>query len=93
MHSKWLTTEIAFILTCLACSATIAIAVDDCDELTQYLCSDGKTCISKRYVCNNVTDCPDRDDETDCGKRNFKCFQLLFEQANVLSLFRHEALP
>lgn len=39
-----------------------------CPDPTDFQCRDGKTCIKQRYVCNNVTDCPDKDDEMDCGE-------------------------
>lgn len=71
MRSKWKATQITFILMVLAGLASITFAADDCDSSTKYLCGDGTTCIAKSYVCNNVTDCPGRDDETDCGKKTF----------------------
>ena len=46
----------------------LSFGPDDCPSSTSYLCRDGSQCIDKAYLCNNITDCPDRDDETDCGK-------------------------
>lgn len=60
-----------FLCACLASSVLVASAAADgidCPSSTSYLCQDGKTCIDKQYLCNHVMDCPDRDDETDCGK-------------------------
>lgn len=54
-------------LLCLFAFSETSFASEDCKS-PSYLCRDGITCIDKSYVCNNVTDCPNRDDETDCGK-------------------------
>lgn len=50
-------------------ASTTAADGDDCPSSTSYLCQDGKKCIDKQYLCNHIMDCPDRDDETDCGKK------------------------
>lgn len=51
-------------------SLLITSHADDvgCDVKTNYLCGDTKTCVPKSYLCNNHSDCPDNDDEVDCGK-------------------------
>lgn len=41
---------------------------DNCPRTTHYQCDDGVKCIVKSYLCNNVKDCPDNDDEIDCGE-------------------------
>lgn len=41
---------------------------ENCPRTTHYLCQGGTKCIVKAYVCNNLSDCPQQDDETDCGE-------------------------
>jgi hypothetical protein len=42
------------------------IAFNDCAK-DQFQCLSG-ACISKSYVCNGIFDCPNYDDEKNCGK-------------------------
>lgn len=74
MWRKVRTKEIAFILLGLI-GLTIAddtlYTEENCPSSTSYLCKGGTKCIVKAYICNQQTDCPERDDETDCGKKRF----------------------
>jgi hypothetical protein len=73
MTSRWKIKNFAFVVAFIACFFLVIVADDqsfsdnNCPESTHFQCRDGKTCIKQKYVCNNETDCPDKDDESDCG--------------------------
>lgn len=95
MRLKWKATETTFISMVLAYMAPMAFTAElivvnaDCDSATNFLCNDGKTCITKLYVCNGVPDCPDRGDETECGKSSWLFSSLMI---NFYLTFRHEEM-
>lgn len=68
MRSKWKSTLLVITLSILAVNLIVQADEDDCPSKTNYRCNDGLKCIPKSYICNHNSDCPDRDDEQDCGK-------------------------
>lgn len=68
MRSIWKSTILVLTLSVLAVNFIVLADDDDCPSKTNYRCSDGIKCIPKSYICNHENDCPDRDDEQNCGK-------------------------
>lgn len=76
MSSRWkITASVCLVLFWTSLKVTTR-ADNDCDFTKSYMCADGKTCVPKMYLCNNNTDCPGGDDETDCGKLTVTQFSL-----------------
>lgn len=41
-----------------------------CRKPKWFMCSDNRTCIPSTFVCNDIENCPDGDDELNCEGRN-----------------------
>lgn len=72
MWSRRKNSEVGLVVLLVSLLFVMSLAEDPdfCQSDSEYLCRDGKKCIVKEYLCNNFNDCPDKDDETNCGKWN-----------------------
>lgn len=87
MLPKWMEPASGFLFVLLFCLIAGSIAGDQifsddsCPSSTHYQCHDRLKCIPKAYLCNANIDCPDGDDEVECGKlggSKIKFFHNLF---------------
>ena len=46
----------------------------------QYLCADGGKCLAKNKMCDQVNNCPARDDESSCREWRLALCSVLFKQ-------------
>jgi hypothetical protein len=75
MHARWKLIEAALAVTIITSLVLVnhlgaqKLSDNDCNAETHYMCSDGSACIVKNYLCNDVKDCNNNDDEEDCGKK------------------------